>query len=153
LYLLDANPDSIAVVVPRLPTGPVEVLVFNQGPEQVIQTLDLSITSTFTAIGLDQFPMSFFVELDNDHRDHVVTVAPSAALPLTVTLDWQTGEDLDIYWMDQAGQNFVGNFDGATLANPEQTSLTVPAGETWRLRFNKFSNGSSSLARVTITSP
>jgi hypothetical protein len=163
-YLLDANPDSIAVVVPRLPTGPGELLVFNQGTEQVIQTLAVSITSTFTAIGLDQlaaapdvtngpFPRSFFIELDNDHRDHFVTVAPAANLPLTVTLDWQTAEDLDIYWMDQAGGNFVGNFDGATLANPEQTSVTVPADETYRLRFNKFGNGPSSLARVTITSP
>ncbi len=163
-YLLAANPDSIAVVVPRLPTGATDLLVLNQGAEQRIDVLGVSITSTFTAIGPDQlarapdisggpFPKTFFIELDNDHRDHLVTVAPAADLPLTVTMDWQTGADLDIYWTSEDGQSYIGNFDGATLANPEQTSLTVPGGETYRLRFSKFGNHLPSLARVTITSP
>jgi hypothetical protein len=163
-YLLDANPDSIAEIVPRLPTGPTDLLVLNQGTEQRIDVLDVTIASSFTAIGLDQlasapdisggpFAKTFFIELDNDHRDHFLTVAPAADLPLTVTLDWQTDADLDIYWTGEDGQNYVGNLDGATLVNPERTSFTVPGGETYRLRFSKFGNDPPSLARVTITSP
>jgi hypothetical protein len=99
------------------------------------------------------FPMSFFVELSNSEPEHFVTVSPTANLPLTVTLDWQTGTDLDIDWMNADGSANVGPVDGATLANPEQTSTIVPAGETYRIRFKRFGNGPATLARVTITAP
>ncbi len=169
-FVVASDPDAIKVVVPRLPLGPRTLFVFQQGTEQRLEALPITVTSTFTPIGLDQlttapdisggpFPMSFFIELSKEDPDHVVTVAPAADLPLTVRLEWQTGADLDIYWTNSDGSEFVGNQDGATLANPEQTSVTVPAGETWRLRFNRFesSPGASTapptLARVTIRSP
>ena len=164
-WVLESSTDAIAVVVPRLPTGPMELLVYNQGPEQRTEALAVTVASTFTAIGPDRlaaapdisggpFPKSFFIELSNDAPDHFVTLAPTTDLPLTVTLEWRTTADLDVLWMNQDGSNFVGNFDGATLTNPERTSVTVPAGETYRLRFNKFDTTEpSSLARVTVTSP
>jgi hypothetical protein len=65
----------------------------------------------------------------------------------------QTGTDLDIDWMNADGSANAGNVDGATLANPEQTTETVPAGETYRLRFKKFGTSTPVLAKVTITSP
>jgi hypothetical protein len=169
-FLVESSTDAIAVVVPRLPVGPRTLFVFQQGAEQRLEALAVTVASTFTPIGVDQlttapdisggpFPMSFFIELSTDDPDHFLTVAPSAELALTVTLEWQTRADLDIYWTNTDGSEFVGNFDGATLANPEQTGVTVPAGETYRLRFNRFvsspaaSRAPPTLARVTITSP
>jgi hypothetical protein len=164
-FVLQSSADAITVIVPRLPIGPSKLFVFQQGSEQRFEGLDVNVVSTFTPVGLDQFaaapdisggpfPMSFFIELSNEEPDHILTVAPSANLPLTVQLEWQTSADLDILWMNQEGSDFAGNFDGATLANPEHSSVTVPAGETWRLRFNKFdTTRPPSLARVTITSP
>jgi hypothetical protein len=162
-YLVSASTSGITTVVPRLPTGPTELLVFSQGTEERTEVANLNIASTFTPIGRDQietapdisggpFPMSFFIELNADTPDHFLTVAPeSENLSLTVTLDWQNDADLDIFWTDADG-NDLGNHQGASLANPEESSQTVSAGETFRLLFNQF-GPTAALARVTIASP
>jgi hypothetical protein len=164
-FVVESGVDAITVVVPRLPTGPMDLLIYNQGTEQRTEALPVTIASTFDPIGQDRittapdvtagpFPMSFFIELSNDDPDHFVTVAPSADLALTVKIEWQTSADVDLLWRNHDATGYEGNFDGATSANPEQTSVTVPAGATWRLQFNKWDTVSPpTLARVTITSP
>jgi hypothetical protein len=162
-YVVSASTSGISTVVPRLPTGPTELLIFSQGTEERTEVANPTIASTFTPVGRDQietapdisggpFPMSFFIELNADTPDHFLTVAPALDdLPLTVTLDWQNDADLDIFWTDADGSD-LGNHQGASLANPEESSHTVPAGETFRLLFNQF-GPKAALARVTITSP
>jgi hypothetical protein len=71
---------------------------------------------------------------------------------LTVQLDWFTNADVDILWLNAGGTGFVGNFAGATGANPELSTVRVPAGATWRLWVNFFAPGApSTIVRVRVT--
>ncbi|UCF18617.1 MAG: hypothetical protein JSU87_11790, partial [Gemmatimonadota bacterium] len=164
-WIAESSVDRISFIVPRLEVGPTELRVYFQGPDQVTEYADVEVASTFTPVGTDEyangpeisngpFPMEYFIELSNEDPDHVLTIAPAADLDLTVTLQWMTGADLDILWRNADFTEYVGNFGGATAAKPEQTSVTVPGGETWRLWFNKWdSSAPPTLALVTIQSP
>lgn len=59
---------------------------------------------------------------------------PSGAT-FTVNLEWYTDADVDILFCNAACTAFVGNFGGATGANPEETTVTLVAG-TYNLWFN-----------------
>jgi len=81
-----------------------------------------------------------------------------AGTPRTVTVNvtWLAGPDIDVL----LGSDPVGvfNFDcedgcgGATGANPENTSISVPAGATYYLWVNMFAAGTAptTVARVRI---
>jgi hypothetical protein len=100
------------------------------------------------------FPMTLYVEADHDNApDWFVKLAPTAAdLPVTVTLSWDTDDDIDILWYDDAGDCCYFNFDGATGANPEVSSATIPAGFAAVLNVNSYAGGVSFI-RADITSP
>jgi hypothetical protein len=46
---------------------------------------------------------------------------------LRLTVGWSGGADIDLLWQNAAGA-YVGNFAGATGANPEVTKVLLPAG-------------------------
>ncbi len=82
---------------------------------------------------------------------------PSVDLPVTARLQWPAGSDsLDLTWRRCGVPNaLVGNLDGATpAANPEITSVTVPAGECWLLLVSLSSTSARSVfARLLLRSP
>jgi hypothetical protein len=162
-WIVDASTDSIVLLVPDAGTGAQEVLITNQGPDQVASAAPFTVNTDYSQndvpgtapdITAGPYPQEFFISVENDAPDDFSTFAPGADLDVTVTLEWQTDADIDILWYDFALDDFVGNFAGATGANPEVSSVTVPAGESWTLWLNKFdTDAGPTIIKVTITSP
>lgn len=86
--------------------------------------------------------------------DNFYSFTLAATTTFTVTLSWGTAADVDILWCDAGCNNFVGNFDGASTANPEVSQVTLPAG-TYNLWLNQFAeNGEPAhLYTITISNP
>jgi hypothetical protein len=74
-------------------------------------------------------------------------------LNVTVTMSWFTNADVDILWCNADCSGFVGNFNGATGANPETSTVAIPNGATWNLWLNLFDPGTAgpSVVRVNVT--
>lgn len=74
---------------------------------------------------------------------------------LTVNAAWFGGADVDILWCKNATCSGAGNVitgGGATSANPENSTVVIPAGATWYLWINYFEPaGASTLVRVRLT--
>lgn len=90
-----------------------------------------------------------------DDCDGFFSITNSLARPdtITVRLDWFNASDQDILWCNAACSAFVGNFNGATGANPENSTVIIPAGTTWNLWINLFDpvGAASTLARVRVS--
>ena len=89
-----------------------------------------------------------------DDCDDFFTITNAGGVPdtMTVRLDWFDAADVDILWRNSGNTAFVGNFAGATGANPEASTVNVPAGATWRLWINLFApGGASTVVRVRVT--
>ncbi len=161
-YFLSRTTDSIAFVVPSVSVGKQLLIISNQGTGALAQFDSLDVTSTFVPntdpltapdISSGPFPNTFFISLSASSPNHFFTVAPATDLRLAVALDWQNSDDLDIVWKDSLFAVLVGNIDGATLSNPEASTVDVPGGVTWRLWLNWFSGGTgATMARVTLDS-
>jgi hypothetical protein len=89
--------------------------------------------------------------------DDFFKITNNGGAPATVTINvaWLAGADIDVL----LGSDPVGlvNFDcddgcgGATGANPENTSISVPAGATYYLWLNLFAaSGASTVARIRV---
>ena len=89
--------------------------------------------------------------------DDFFKIANNGGAPATVTINvaWIAGPDIDV----RLGSDPVGlvNLDcddgcgGATGVNPENTSLSVPAGATYYLWLNLFAaSGASTVARIRV---
>ncbi|HKI93711.1 MAG TPA: hypothetical protein VJ992_00315 [Gemmatimonadales bacterium] len=168
-WILGQSADSIAIVVPNVSAvGAQDVVITRIGPDQVAQKKSLNVTAKYTDNGAGTapdrtagpFPMSFYISLGADAgTDDFSKFAPAADLPLTVTAQWQpvgsAVDDVDILWCNADCSAYVGNFDGATSNNPEQSSVTVPAAATWLLFFDAYDLGPTGevTVRITITSP
>ena len=89
-------------------------------------------------------------DCDDLYQIHNTTGSP---ISVTVTLSWFTDADIDILWCNADCSGFVGNFNGATSANPETSTVSIPAGATWNLWLNLFDHGTpnATLARVNVT--
>ena len=90
-----------------------------------------------------------------DDCDDLYRIVNSTGSPLsvTVTVSWFTDADVDILWCNADCSGFVGNFSGATSANPETSTVSIPAGATWNLWLNFFDPGSqnATLAKVVVS--
>jgi hypothetical protein len=79
---------------------------------------------------------------------------PPAPLPVTARLDWPSAANFDLRWRRCAPYVLVGNEDGATAANPESTTVTIPGGECWVLLVSLVTRGPEpEFARLRLTSP
>jgi hypothetical protein len=79
---------------------------------------------------------------------------PQAPLTVTARLDWPTTANMNLRWRRCAPYVVVGNADGATSANPESTTVTIPGGECWVLLVSLVSTGPNpQFARLRLTSP
>jgi hypothetical protein len=164
-WVVAQNLSSISVLVPDVALGNQTMEIGGQGPGDVLQTVTFNITSQFTPnsdyttapdISGGPFPMDFYISLSDAEPLHFLTVAPGADLGLRVRIEWQTGADVDIYWTDENVTQDVGNYDGATVSQPEVSTTTVPGGIIWQLALFKFdwddiiSPTPTSMARVRI---
>jgi hypothetical protein len=85
-----------------------------------------------------------------------VTNSTAAARSVTVRADWLTASDVDILWCKNATCSGAGNVvtgGGATSANPEISTVTIPAGATWYLWINNFAGegAASIVTRVRVS--
>lgn len=170
---------SMKFIVPATGVvGSVPLVLSNMGPGQAAQNSTLTsntasladpydgvnddpATSPTIATNGDYFVIMHGTCTDGaptdpgDDCDDFFTITNAGAVPdtMTVRLDWfDTAADVDILWRNAGNTAFVGNFNGATGANPESSTVVVPAGTTWRLWLNLFAPGDpSSLVRVRVT--
>ncbi len=159
-FYVDQNLDSIAIAIPDLTLASHTIEVGDQGPGDVMQTRSFLITSRFTPninplsapdITAGPFPMEGYISLSDGSPNHFYTLAPGVDMGVRVSVEFQTGADLDVYWTDQSFSFNVGNFDGAGTSPFEMSTVTVPGGLTWRLHFNKWDTGTvQTMARVRI---
>jgi hypothetical protein len=74
--------------------------------------------------------------------DHFFKISAGASdRTVTATVTWSDGSDVDILWTDEGWNDYVGNFNGATSAKPEVSTVTIPANTTWLLWINMYTNG------------
>jgi len=82
--------------------------------------------------------------------DKFYTFTLGATTTFTVHLEWEGDADIDILYCNAGCSAFVGNFAGATGANPERSTVTLPAG-TYNLYINNFTPAENApLYRVRI---
>ncbi len=180
-FVFAVTPASMKFVVPGIGvTGPVKVVLTNMGAEQLAQSFNLTSSTASFADKYDATnddPSTapsisangdYFIVLSGvckdggatapgDDCDDFFKVTNSTGAPLAVTsrLDWFTaGSDLDMIWCKVASCSGTGNLilTGATGANPENATATIPAGATWYLWINNFdpAGNKSSIARVRV---
>jgi hypothetical protein len=85
-----------------------------------------------------------------------VTNSTAAARSITVRADWITTSDVDILWCKVATCSGAGNVvtgGGATSSNPENSTVSIPAGATWYLWLNNFAGAgaASIVTRVRVS--
>jgi len=81
-----------------------------------------------------------------------VTNAGGVEDTLSVRIDWFDAADVDILWCRNVGCTSVTTGGGATAANPENSTVRIPAATTWYLWINYFApGGASTVVRVRVT--
>ena len=82
---------------------------------------------------------------------------PAVATTYTARLDWYGAADLDLFWRMCNTLSAVGNTNGATQANPETTTVAMPAGSCWILQVTMAPGGANgngpAFARLQVTTP
>jgi len=68
-----------------------------------------------------------FTDAPGDGPDTYYGFVSNGVDSLRLTVGWEGGADIDLLWQNAAG-SYVGNFSGATGANPEVTTVLLPAG-------------------------
>lgn len=84
--------------------------------------------------------------------DRVYAVTVGAPTTLQFNLNWSNDADIDILAVDGALAGFTCNFGGATGAQPENMTCTVPAGTTYILA-DLYAGTAPGVIRWTITQP
>jgi len=173
--------DNLQFVMPQTAaTGIVSLLVDQISPDQIALTDSSKLSSTSASLDGPNEPSNndpatapaiaangdYYLgnhgvctnggaTAPGDDCDGFFVIANSLARPDTVTvrLDWFNASDQDILWCNAACSAFVGNFNGATGANPENSTVVIPAGTTYNLWINLFApaGAASTLVRVRVS--
>ncbi|MFQ5549717.1 MAG: hypothetical protein ACE5FJ_00595 [Gemmatimonadales bacterium] len=156
------NTASLTILTEQWGIGQHTITVLQVGPNELAYEGTFSVTSDAPAnfglgsapdITAGPYPQNLLMRLTPGDPNQFYILNPVADLDVTVTLNWfDGGNDLDILWVDCPFTMFVGNFNGASLAHPEQSAVTVPAGDCWALWLNLYAGGASD-AHANITSP
>lgn len=147
----DLNVTGIAGLQVSLATAPLNIV-------NPYEPNDLPGTTPFTVpipgVFHDGFKSSTCTNGVGDFCDNFYTVTLTGTTTFTATLEWDTEADLDILWCNADCDAFVGNFAGATGANPEVSQVTLNAG-TYHLWINAFDNAGepAHIYKVSITTP
>jgi len=161
-FIDDLAAGAIDVVVPATGVaGSIELLFTNLGTGQLAQTtawtsdatLDDPFDPNASCVGAVGVNGDTYIVLDPADTDNYFQLINSsgAAVAVTVDAEWFTAADVDILVMNTGCTAFTAT-DGATGANPEHSSFTIPAGTTWQLRMNLYTAGSAAdNVKFTIT--
>jgi hypothetical protein len=159
-----ATADQIQVVIPGIGVaGPVELLLTGMGADQIAQKMSFtSNTASFddqydpanddpaTAPAITANGNYYIVLNPGDENDFFAITAGASPLTVTVTASWFTAADVDILWADTGG-NDLGFYGGATSANPEKSTVTIPAGTTYLIWLNLYAPGAASdLVQINV---
>lgn len=68
-----------------------------------------------------------FIDGVGDGTDQYYGFTSNGVDNIRLTVTWAGGADIDLLWQNSAG-SYVGNFNGATGANPETTTVLLAAG-------------------------
>jgi hypothetical protein len=115
--------------------------------------------ATAPNLAVRPFPMRLFFALGDsvsgDTVEFFKMAPPAGALPVTATVQWDTPANVDLVWRTCAAPSPAGNFDGATGAKPERTSVIIPAGACWLLGAHLVGAPTTAtvLGRLILTSP
>lgn len=177
-FFFNSGADSLRFVVPGLAVaGAVPVVLSNLGASQV--ALSKTFTSNAASFadpydGVNDDPATapaltvngdYFIVEHGTCTDGVVTdpgddcddffavTNPGGVEDtLSVRIDWFDASDVDILWCRNVGCTSVTAGGGATSANPENSTVRIPAGTTWYLWINYFApGGPSTIVRVRLT--
>ncbi len=153
---------AIDVAVPAtLQSGTINLLFTGLGSGQLAQTAawtsDPTPDDPYDPNGTpDIGPVvangNYYIVLTAADVDNFFTVANTTGgdLIITITASWFTDADVDVLWCNAGCAAWVGNFDAATGANPEVTTVTIGAGVTWNLLMNLYT-GATSADNVKFT--
>ena len=82
---------------------------------------------------------------------------PAVATTYTARLDWYGAANLDLFWRMCNTLSSIGNTNGATQANPETTTVAMPAGSCWILQVTMAPGGANgngpAFARLQVSTP
>ncbi len=136
------TPDALTVIVPQPEAAqPAALLVtgvavtFAPGSLFDLPTADLfDIVNPYdpndapdpaAIVGVGSFYDGFKSgEADNFYR---LTIPPGGAT-VEFIVEWEGAADIDLLMCDAGCNNFIGSFGGATGANPENVTMTLPEG-------------------------
>lgn len=169
-WLVSRTADELRIIVPVVSVGQPAPLTVDEVSITYVTGLTTSLPTTSEFTITNPFdpngscaqaapvavPSVFYEGFSGGEADNFYRLTLAAPTTFTVTLAWPSDADLDILYRNAACTGFVGNFDGATVSNPEVSTVTLAAG-TYNLWINNFvSSGAPPAApiyRVTITSP
>lgn len=166
-FIIRQTPETLQAIVPGIGTAStVSLLMTGIGPDQwalatPFTSTTAAVTDPYDAINDDPAtsPLitangDYFIILSPDDVDDFFTIT-TGAVPDTITVNaaWFGATDVDILWRNAGNTAFVGNFAGATAANPQQSTVIIPANTTWRLWLNNYDPHGSphDLVRVRVT--
>jgi len=180
-FTFGVTADSVKAIVPGVGVaGSVVLAMQNMGPGQLAQNGAFTSTTALFADHYDAVnddPATapaltlngdYYIVMHGTCTDGVVTdpgddcddffaVTNPGGVEDTMSVNaaWFDGADVDILWCKNATCSGPGNVitgGGATSANPENSTVRIPAGATWYLWLNYFApGGTSTLVRVRLT--
>lgn len=111
-------------------------------------------SATVTDAGSFDYAAPIFGGAFGNFPARLYKIVLTGAFPLTVTVDWPTGQDLGVYWFnaDGVGEPAAGNpaDAGGGGASPESSTSTVPAG-TYLLAVVNFGAGNPPVFQLTLS--
>lgn len=154
LLFTNIGPDQLAKITTFTLTQPLEDIYWPgnldplAGPD-VDAVMSPAGNIYMTSVGL----CSGGVGADCD--DFFTITAGATDRTVTATLTWVSSTttvagDFDILWCNADCSAYVGNFDGAGSSKPEVSTVTIPAGATWHLWINNYSQTAPRFSNVKV---
>ncbi len=120
-----------------------------------LEAFDNSFTTGSLATAPDitagPFPLVYYALSSSAEPDQLVQFNSASDLDLTVTAQWLTSADVDIYWVDPSGAIYACG-GGCGSGNPEVSTHTVAAGVQDFLDMALY-DGDDSIVRVVVEAP
>jgi hypothetical protein len=144
-------PATVAVTVP--PVTPLE------GTESPATAPEITVPGaggsvTINDAGTFDYPAPIFGGAFGNFPARLYKVVIGGSFPLTVTVDWPTGQDLGAYWFaaDGVAEPAEGNpaDAGGAGAHPESSTSTLVPG-TYMLAIVNFGAGNPPVFQVTLS--
>ncbi len=151
--VLTRTATSLQVVVPPTTVDQPAPLTIQNVDVTYVPGLRVNLPTSTTVTNVSQYgdpsgpggavitlPDTIYDGFANGVVDRFFTFTLAAPTTFTVVLEWASAADVDLLFCNAACSAFVGNFNGATGANPETSTVTLAAG-TYNIYINNFTPG------------